>query len=75
MSPSATLTGASLGHLQLFLTNFIFKKTVELGFSDKLILLLLCFNTFEKNVSSDAYLGEMKVGKKKVEFVKTSIYS
>ena len=74
MSPGATLTGASLGHLQFFLTNFIFKKNVELGFSDKLILLLLCFNTFEKNVSSDAYLREMKVGKKKVEFVKTSIY-
>ena len=58
-----------------FLTNFIFKKNIELGFSDKLILLLLCFNTFEKNVNSDAYLREMKVGKKKVEFVKTSSYS
>ena len=73
MSPSATLTGASLGHLQLFLTNFIFKKTVELGFSDKLILLLLCFNTFEKNVSSDAYLREMKVGKKRLNLLKRQV--
>ena len=52
------MTGASLGHLSVFfLTNFIFKKIVELGFSDNLISLLLCFNTFEKNVSSDAYLS------------------
>ena len=74
MSPGATLTGASLGHLSVFfLTNFIFKKNVELGFSDKLILLLLCFNTFEKNVSSDAYLREMKVGKKRLNLLKRQV--
>ena len=73
VSPWATLTGASLGHLQFFLTNFIFKKNIELGFSDKLILLLLCFNTFEKNVSSDAYLREMKVGKRRSNLLKRQV--